>query len=227
MDDEDDERWNMVAAGCDISMLGPTVITHDGKDWVHIDDYRRVKRKYKERENQKEWDAETIKDLTVQVSELREQGKWSTTKKGRNTLAKRRKEFTPEDHMNENNIYAKVKKLHENNPYPPDRWDLYSENKNTVCGHVMSCVNLSHGQDKKRYWNLMAGAMVNRCWIDMRTAQDKCVQKVYKGEMVASLCRSESLKKANVLLFLKPTQKDADNKMSQIARDWGRGQRST
>ena len=81
MDDEDDETWNMVAAGCDISMLGPTVITHDGKDWVHIDDYRRVKRKYKERENQKEWDAETIKDLTVQVSELREQGKWSTTKK--------------------------------------------------------------------------------------------------------------------------------------------------
>ena len=129
--------------------------------------------------------------------------------------------------MNENDIYAKVKKLHENNPYPSDGWDLYSENKNTVYGHVMSCVNLSHGQDKKIYWNVMAGAMVNRCWIDVRTSKDTCVHKVCKGEMVASSRRSESLKKANVLLFLKPMQKDADKTMSQIARDWGRGRRTT
>ena len=61
----------------------------------------------------------------------------------------------------------------------------------------------------------------------MRTAKDKCVQKVCKGEMVASSCRSESLKKANVLLILKPVQKDADKTMSQIARDWGRGRRTT
>ena len=44
MDDEKDERWNLVAAGCDINMLGPTVSTHDGNEWVHIDDYGGVKR---------------------------------------------------------------------------------------------------------------------------------------------------------------------------------------
>ena len=46
--DEDEEgetwSWNLVAPGMDINMKGPTVSTHNGKEWVHINDYRRVKR---------------------------------------------------------------------------------------------------------------------------------------------------------------------------------------
>ena len=36
LDDEEDERWNMVAAECDINMLGPTISTHDCKEWVYL-----------------------------------------------------------------------------------------------------------------------------------------------------------------------------------------------
>ena len=45
-EDEGDETWswNLIAPGMDINMRGPTVSTHDGKEWVHINDYRRVKR---------------------------------------------------------------------------------------------------------------------------------------------------------------------------------------
>ena len=38
-DEEEDERWNLVAPEMDIHMRGPTVSAHDGKEWVHIDDY--------------------------------------------------------------------------------------------------------------------------------------------------------------------------------------------
>ena len=71
-DDEEDERWNLVAPGIDINMQGPTVSTHDGKEWVHIEDYKRVKRKLNEYVKQREWDDESIKELNVQVSDSRE-----------------------------------------------------------------------------------------------------------------------------------------------------------
>ena len=71
MDSEEDVRWNMAAAGCDINMLGKTVSTHNDKDWVHADDYRRVKRKLKIMVDRKDRDDEAIKGLTVQVSGLK------------------------------------------------------------------------------------------------------------------------------------------------------------
>ena len=49
---------------------------------------------------QKEWDEESIKELTAQVSELRERDKWSTAKKRRNNFHERRQYFTPKDHIN-------------------------------------------------------------------------------------------------------------------------------
>ena len=93
---------------------------------------------------------------------MREQAKWSTAKKGRNSFSKRRKEFTPGDHANEHNICTKVKELFANNHYPPEGWHLYSENSNTACGHVMSGVSLSRGQDKKKYWDHFAGSITEQ-----------------------------------------------------------------
>ena len=83
---------------------------------------------------QKEWDEESIKELTAQVSELRERDKWSTAKKGRNNFHERHQYFTPEDHINsnENIIIAKVKELFLHNYYAPEGWHRYSENENTV-----------------------------------------------------------------------------------------------
>ena len=94
----------------------------------------------------------------------------------------RRQYFSPEDHINENNIITKVKELFVNNSYPPEGWHRYSENENTVCGQVMGCVSLSHGQDMNRYWHDFAGAVANRTWIDLRSAKDNHVSKVVKGE---------------------------------------------
>ena len=83
-EDEGDEtwNWNLVAPGMDINMRGPTVSTHDGKEWVNTSDYRRVKRNLNSYVKQKEWDEETIQELNAQVSELRERDKYSTAKKG-------------------------------------------------------------------------------------------------------------------------------------------------
>ena len=64
-DDEEDEEWNKVAPGMDVNMRGPTVSTHDGKEWVHIEDYKRVKRKLNKRAKQREWDDESIKELNA------------------------------------------------------------------------------------------------------------------------------------------------------------------
>ena len=78
-DDEDEGwKWNQVAPRMDINMRGPTVSTHDGKEWVHIDDYRKVKTSLNNYVKQKEWDEESIKELTAQVSQLKERDKWST-----------------------------------------------------------------------------------------------------------------------------------------------------
>ena len=197
MNDEDDKnkRWNMAAAGCGINQLGPTVRTHNGDKRVHIDDYRRVKREWKEMVDWKDWDNLAIKELAAQVSELREQYKWSTAKKGLNSLAMRREEFTPEDHANESNVYTKVKELFNKNNYTLEGWHRFSENSNTVCGHMMSSVSLSHGQDKKRYWGDFAGAVTNRCWIDLnlRTIKEKYMCRVCNGETLVALCRDDIL----------------------------------
>ena len=88
-DDEEDENWNLVAPGMDLNMQGPTVSTHDGKEWVHIEDYKRVKRKLNEYAKQREWDDGSIKELNVQVSEPRERHKFSTAKRGRSSLSER------------------------------------------------------------------------------------------------------------------------------------------
>ena len=44
----------------------------DGKEWVYIGDYRRVKSNLNSNVKQKEWDEKGIKELTAQVSKLRE-----------------------------------------------------------------------------------------------------------------------------------------------------------
>ena len=85
----------------------------------------------------------------------------------------RRQYFSPEDHLNKNNIITKVKRLFMNNSYPPEGWHWYSENKNIVCGQVMGSVSLSHGRDMKRYWHDFAGAVENQTWIDLRGIKDK------------------------------------------------------
>ena len=46
----------------------------------------------------------------------------------------------------------------------------------------MDNVSLSHGQDTKSYWNDFAGAIANRCWIDLRVIKGKNVSKVCQGE---------------------------------------------
>ena len=83
-EDEEDEtwNWNLVAPGMGINMQGPTVSTHDGQEWVNINDYRKAKRNLNSYVKQKEWDEETIQELNAQVSELRERDKYSTAKKG-------------------------------------------------------------------------------------------------------------------------------------------------
>ena len=90
-------------------------------------------------------------------------------------------------------IYTKVKELFNNNHYTPERWHRFSENSNTVCKHVMSNVSFSHGQGKKRYWDDFAGVVTNRCWIDLRTINDKCVRKVCNGESFVALYRDDIL----------------------------------
>ena len=50
-----------VAPGMDVNMRGPTVSTHDGMEWVHKEDYMRVKRKLNECLKQREWDEECVK----------------------------------------------------------------------------------------------------------------------------------------------------------------------
>ena len=64
-EDEEDESWNLVAPGMDVNMRAPTVSTHDGKEWVHIEDYKRVKRKLNKHAKQREWDDESIKELNA------------------------------------------------------------------------------------------------------------------------------------------------------------------
>ena len=191
--DEDEEgetwSWNLVAPGMDINMKGPTVSTHNGKEWVHINDYRRVKRTLNSYVKEKEWDGETIKELNAQVSNLRGRHKYSAVKRGRNSLNDRRQNFSPEDHLNENNIMAKVKEIFPNVSYPPEGWHRYSENENTVCGQVMGSVSLSHGQDMQDYWHEFAAAVANRTWIDLRSIKDKHVSKVVKGEPTVALRR--------------------------------------
>lgn len=93
-------------------------------------------------------------------------------KKRHNNFRKRCKEFTPEDHANKNEVYTKVKKFCADHSYPPKGWHLYSENPNTVCQYVMKSVRLSHGQDKKNYWDHFAESITNRCWIDLRAIKD-------------------------------------------------------
>ena len=106
-DDEEDESWNLAAPRMEVNRRGPTISTHDGKEWVHIEDYKRAKRTLNEYVKQREWDNENIKELHAQVSELRERHKFSTAERGRNSLSERRKYFTPEDHVNEANISEK------------------------------------------------------------------------------------------------------------------------
>ena len=180
--DEEDEEWNKVAPGMDVIMRGPTVSAHDGKEWVHKEDYRRVKRKLNECLKQRECDEECVNKLKAQVSELRARQKFSTAKRERNTLGERRKYFTPEDHINEANITDKVKELFANNHHPPAGWHRYSVNVNTVSGHIMGNVTLSHGQDAKSYWDDFAGPLANRTWIDLRVVKDKTVSKICQGE---------------------------------------------
>ena len=64
-EDEEDESWNLVAPGMDVNMRAPTVSTHDGKEWAHIEDYKRVKKKLNEYVKQREWDDESIKELNA------------------------------------------------------------------------------------------------------------------------------------------------------------------
>ena len=116
------------------------------------------------------------------MSELRERHKFSTVKRGRSSLSERRKYFTPVDHVNEANISKKVKELFANNHRLLEGWHRYSENENKVCGHIMGNVSLSHGQDMNGYWNEIAGAIANRCWIDLRVIKEKNVSKVCQGE---------------------------------------------
>ena len=108
-------------------------------------------------------------------------------------LTVRRKDITPDGHANKSSIYTKVKELFNNNHYPPERWHRFSENSNTVCKHVMSNVSFSHGQGKKRYRDDFAGVVTNRCWIDLRTINDKCVRKVCNGETLVALYRDDIL----------------------------------
>ena len=77
-DDKEDERWNLVAPGIDINMQGPTVSTHDGMEWVHKEDHRRVNRKLNECLKQREWDEECVNELNAQVSGLRARHEFST-----------------------------------------------------------------------------------------------------------------------------------------------------
>ena len=195
-DDEEDEEWNKVAPGMDVNMRGPTVSTHDGKEWVHKEDYRRVKRKLKICVKQREWDEESIIELNAQVSKLEKRHMFSTVKRGRNSLCERRKYFTPMDHLNEANIAEKVKELFANNHHPPEGWHRYSENENTVCGHVMSGVSLSDGQDSKSYWNTFGGAVANRSWIDLRVVKDKTVSKVCQGE--TNCCKRDEIEEVAI-----------------------------
>ena len=81
-DDEEDEEWNKIAPGMDVNMRGPTVSIHDGMEWVHTEDYRRVKRKLNECVKQRVWDEESVNELNAQVSKLRARLKFSTAKKG-------------------------------------------------------------------------------------------------------------------------------------------------
>ena len=81
-DDEEDEEWNKVAPGMDVNMRGPTISVHDGKEWVHKEDYRRVKRRLNACVKQRVWDEENVNELTAQVSRLRAILKFSTAKKG-------------------------------------------------------------------------------------------------------------------------------------------------
>ena len=121
-DDEEDEEWNKVTPGMDVNMKGRTLSIHDGTEWVHKEDYRRVKRKLNECVKQRVWDEESVNELNAQVSKLRARLKFSTAKKGRSTLCERRKYFTLEDHINEANIAKKVKELFANNHHPPAGW---------------------------------------------------------------------------------------------------------
>ena len=188
-DDEEDEEWNKVAPGMDVNMRGPTVSVHDGKEWVHKEDYRRVKRKLEECLKQRIWDEECNKELNEQVSNLKSSLKFRTSKKGRTSLYARRKYFTPEDHINEANINDKVKELFAKYHHPPEGWYRYSANENTVAGHIMSGVTLSHGQDPKSYWDDFAGPLANRSWIDLRVIKDKTVSKICQGE--TNCCKRE------------------------------------
>ena len=57
-DDEEDEEWNKVAPGMDVNMKGPTVSIHDGTEWMHKEDYRRVKRRLNACVKQRVWGEE-------------------------------------------------------------------------------------------------------------------------------------------------------------------------
>ena len=169
----------------------PSALTIAKSGCTYIDNCQRAKRKLSKSLKQKEWGDEHIKESTAQVSELSKRDKWSTVKKGRNNFIERRRWFTPEDNTNESNINAKVKELFLNNHYPPEGWHRFSENKNTVCEHVMGSVSLSHGQDTKRYWEDFAGEITNRCWIDLRTIRDKHVSKVCRDETLVASRRDD------------------------------------
>ena len=141
------------------------------------------------------WDEESNTELNEQVSKLRARLKFSTAKGGA-ALYERRKYFTPEEHINEANVTDKVKELFAKYHHPPEGWYRYSANENTVSGHIMSGMTLSHGQDAKSYWDDFAGPLANRSWIDLRVIKDKTVSKVCQGE--TNCCKRDEIEEVAI-----------------------------
>lgn len=176
--------------GQDYLMNGPAIIHHDGMDLVHHNDYKRVKGRLDSAVGLKDEMKAARLELETTVSDLKEQLETATAmtslskcvKKGRNFLNQRRKDFTPEDHDNERKINEKVKEMFPDYHYPPEGWDRYSETPRTICGIIMRVVTVKNDKDRKKYWELLGGAMANRAWIDQRSWIDKGLRKEFTGE---------------------------------------------